>query len=223
VPVQRIPEPELMTDPEQARAYAQADFSEPHDHFVALCRERFDNQLQGEVLELGCGPGDICRRFADAFPHCHVTGVDGSQAMLDAGYDHNASHPAGDRVQLRYGLLPDAELPDHHYDAVISNSLLHHLHEPQVLWLSIIRFGKPGCPVLVMDLMRPPDRETASSMVSEYAGNEPDILKQDFFHSLLAAYTPGEIEAQLQASGLNQLKVEVVSDRHLLVSGELDN
>lgn len=221
--MQRIPEPELMTDPEQARAYAQADFSEPHDHFVALCRERFDNQLQGEVLELGCGPGDICRRFADAFPHCHVTGVDGSQAMLDAGSGHNASHPAGDRVQLRYGLLPDAELSGHHYDAVISNSLLHHLHEPQVLWQSIIRFGKPGCPVLVMDLMRPPDRETASSMVNEYAGNEPDILKQDFFHSLLAAYTPGEIEAQLQASGLNQLKVEVVSDRHLLVSGELDN
>jgi hypothetical protein len=74
-----------------------------------------------------------------------------------------------------------------------------------------------------MDLMRPPDRKTASAMVSEYAGNEPDILKQDFFHSLLAAYTPGEIEAQLQASGLNQLKVEVVSDRHLLVSGQLEN
>lgn len=221
--MQRIPEPELMTDPEQANAYAQADFSEPHDHFVTLCQERFGDQLKGEVLDLGCGPGDICRRFARAFPHCDITGVDGSQAMLDAGYDLNTSNPAGDRVQLRYALLPDIDLPNHHYDAVISNSLLHHLQEPQILWQSIIRFGKPGCPVLVMDLMRPSDRETATAMVSEYAGDEPEILKQDFFHSLLAAYTPDEVEAQLHASGLDQLKVEIVSDRHLLVSGQLGN
>jgi len=221
--VQRIPEPELMTDPEQARAYAQADFSEPHDHFVTLYQERFGNHLQGEVLDLGCGPGDICRRFACAFPHCDVTGVDGSQAMLDAGCGQNTVTRPGDRVQLRYGLLPDVDLPNHHYDTVISNSLLHHLQEPQILWQSIIRFGKPGCPVLVMDLMRPADRETADTMVSEYAGNEPEILKQDFFHSLLAAYTPVEVEAQLRAAGLDQLTVEVVSDRHLLVSGRLGN
>lgn len=221
--MQRIPEPELMTEPEQARAYAEADFSEPHDHFVALFQERFGNRLQGEVLDLGCGPGDICRRFACAFTHCDVTGVDGSQAMLDAGCGQNKVNLVGDRVQLRYGLLPDTDLPNHHYDTVISNSLLHHLQEPQILWQSIVRFGKPGCPVLVMDLMRPSDHETAHAMVSEYAGNEPEILKQDFFNSLLAAYTPEEVEAQLHEAGLDQLKVEVVSDRHLLVSGRLNH
>ena len=221
--MQRIPEPELMTDLGQVRAYAEADFSEPHDHFVTLYRERFGDQLQGEALDLGCGPGDICRRFACAFPRCDVTGVDGSQAMLDAGCGHTIAANLGDRVQLRYGLLPDADLPNHHYDAVISNSLLHHLQEPQILWQSITRFGKPGCPVLVMDLMRPHDRETAHALVSEYSGDEPEILRQDFFNSLLAAYTPDEIEAQLHAAGLDQLKVEVVSDRHLLVSGRLNS
>ncbi len=32
----RIPEPELMDEVEQARAYAAADFSEPHQAFVLL-------------------------------------------------------------------------------------------------------------------------------------------------------------------------------------------
>ncbi len=37
--MKRIPEPELMDGAEQASAYAEADFSEPHDHFMILqCR-----------------------------------------------------------------------------------------------------------------------------------------------------------------------------------------
>jgi hypothetical protein len=32
----RIPEPELMNEAEQARAYAQADFAEPYDRCIKL-------------------------------------------------------------------------------------------------------------------------------------------------------------------------------------------
>ncbi len=35
------------------------------------------------------------------------------------------------RVQFVEGMLPGARLPLPRYDAIISNSLLHHLHEPQ--------------------------------------------------------------------------------------------
>ena len=40
--MERIPEPELMDDPEQARAYASADFSEPHQAFVERFTQRFN-------------------------------------------------------------------------------------------------------------------------------------------------------------------------------------
>jgi hypothetical protein len=33
-------------------------------------------------------------------------------------------------VRLIEGLVPDAELPRRAYEAVVSNSLLHHLHDP---------------------------------------------------------------------------------------------
>ncbi|HEX6174620.1 MAG TPA: SAM-dependent methyltransferase, partial [Candidatus Binatia bacterium] len=62
--MERIPEPELMDEDEQARAYALADFAEPHNHFVELFRECFpDEAITGHVLDLGCGPADVTLRF----------------------------------------------------------------------------------------------------------------------------------------------------------------
>ena len=42
--MERIPEPDLMNDPEQALAYAQADFEEPHNQFVELFKNRFPEE-----------------------------------------------------------------------------------------------------------------------------------------------------------------------------------
>jgi hypothetical protein len=36
----RITEPEIMDDEEQVRAYALADFEEPHSQFIALLGEK---------------------------------------------------------------------------------------------------------------------------------------------------------------------------------------
>jgi hypothetical protein len=55
-------------------------------------------------------------------------------------------------------------------------------------------------------------------MVGQYAAGEPEILKRDFYNSLLAAFTPQEVEAQLAGAGLN-LSVDVISDRHMVIHG----
>ncbi len=55
--MERVPELELMDDAAQAEAYARADFSEPHNHFVELFKQCFPGPVQGAVLDLGCGPG----------------------------------------------------------------------------------------------------------------------------------------------------------------------
>ncbi len=51
------------------------------------------------------------------------------------------------------------------------------------------------------------------------AGEEPEVLRTDFFNSLLAAYRPSEVEEQLERAGLDPLSLEVVSDRHFIVWG----
>lgn len=218
--MERIPEPELMDDAAQARAYAEADFEAPHSMFVEVFRERFPGLApSGHVLDLGCGPADITRRFAEAFPDCRIDGVDGAAAMLAHGERAIGERGLAGRVRLVHGRLPGAALPRERYDLVISNSLLHHLHAPEVLWEEVRRRARPGAPVFVMDLMRPDSPEAAEAMVEAYAAGEPEVLRRDFHHSLLAAFRPREVREQLAAAGLDGLQVEVISDRHLIVHG----
>lgn len=220
--MQRIPEPELMDDEAQARAYSQADFSEPHDTFVQLFRQAFPQPLgTAEVLDLGCGPADVTARFAKAFPDCRIHGVDGARAMLHLARERVADAGLEERVTLTQVCLPTTTLPQRHYTVVISNSLLHHLQDPMVLWATIRECAVSGTRVFVMDLRRPDTVKNVMALVAQYAGDEPEVLRQDFYNSLLAAYEPAEVEAQLAAMGLPELKVNVVSDRHLTVSGIL--
>jgi ubiquinone/menaquinone biosynthesis C-methylase UbiE len=218
---QRIPEPELMDDQAQAEAYASADFSEPHDHFVKMYGEFHPDAKPKNVLDLGCGPGDISCRFACAYPECHLVGVDGAQSMLDAGTPIIEKAGVQDRVQLIHGYLPGAKLPSLEFDTVISNSLLHHLDDPMVIWESIKKYAHAGAGVFVMDLMRPTNTETAETIVKTYSGDEPEVLKEDFYNSLLAAYRNQEVKQQLSDAGLHSLDVKAVSDRHFIVYGRL--
>jgi hypothetical protein len=81
--MRRIPEPELMDGQEQARAYAEADFSEPNTLFLELLSERLGrSDTWQQALDLGCGPADITLRFARAYPCCRIDAVDGASAML---------------------------------------------------------------------------------------------------------------------------------------------
>ena len=219
--MQRIPEPELMDDEAQARAYAEADFEEPNSHFAALYDEFIGKLPEGAaVLDLGCGPGDITLRIAAAHPQIELHGLDGSGAMLAFGHAALAARPGlAGRVSFIEGLVPDAALPRARYDAVVSNSLLHHLHEPGALWRMIRDRARPGAPVLVMDLMRPADEAAARALVEQYAAGEPEVLRRDFYNSLLAAFEPAEVREQLELAGLAQLEVLEVSDRHMLVRG----
>ncbi len=208
-------------DEDQVKAYAEADFDEPHGHFINLFNELFsDKQIGGHALDLGCGPGDITFRFAESFPDCTIHAVDGSGTMLEhARRRQSRSGSIGNRIAFIEGMLPDLDLPREDYDYLISNSLLHHLLDPDVLWSVIKRYSQSGTGIFIMDLRRPEDKNAAKQLVESYAANEPEVLRKDFYNSLLAAFTVDEISTQLQAHQLPYLTLKRVSDRHVTISG----
>lgn len=211
-----------MLGAEQVDAYAAADFAEPHQRFIELLQVRLAPLPErGVALDLGCGPGDISFRFLRAFPAWHVDAVDGSPAMIAAGRAAAIAAALGDRIEFREVLLPNGVPPRRSYDLLFSNSLLHHLADPAVLWLCLRRWSGPGTRVFIMDLMRPASQADAHELVERYASGEPAVLRTDFYNSLLAAYRPGEIEAQLQAAALAHLAIEIISDRHFIVWGSV--
>lgn len=219
--MERVPEPELMDEPAQALAYARADFSEPHDAFVARFRRCFPDFAGGAVLDLGCGPADITIRFARAYPQAQMTGIDGAAAMLELGRQAVTAAGLAARIRLTEVRLPTADLEGSSYQVVISNSLLHHLAQPAVLWHAVRAAAAPGAAVFLMDLLRPPSPEGAAALVALHAAAAPEVLRRDFFNSLLAAFRPDEVREQLAAAGLSGIRVEVASDRHLIAYGRL--
>jgi 2-polyprenyl-3-methyl-5-hydroxy-6-metoxy-1,4-benzoquinol methylase len=214
----RTLEPELMDDPEQALVYARADFEEENQGFIDRFREYFPEFTEGHVLDLGCGPGDIPVRFARALSSCRITGVDASEPMI--GLAGVAVKQAGlaDRITFRCERFQGVSLVEP-ADAAVSNSLLHHVPNPLQFWYRLRQLVKPGSPVLVMDLLRPDSPEEAQAIVDRYAAKEPEILRRDFYRSLLASFTEDEVAAQLAEMNLSRLIVDVPDDRHWVVGG----
>lgn len=214
----RILEPELMDDQAQAEAYARADFADENQGFVDRFKEYFPEFATGTVLDLGCGPAEIAIRFAKLYPACLIIGIDASAPMIQLGDEAVKQAGLADRITLRcerYEEVAGARI----VDAAISNSLLHHLPNPLQFWQKLRQLVKSGAPVLVMDLLRPDSPEAAQAIVDQYAANEPDILRRDFYNSLLAAFTEDEIGSQLARMNLTRLLIDIPDDRHWVVGG----
>lgn len=214
----RVLEPELMDDPEQAKAYAAADFSQENQGFVDRFREYFPDFREGHVLDLGCGPGDIPIRFARAFPTCRITAIDASAPMLQLAERAVQQVHLSERITFRCERFQDTAGANQ-ADAGISNSLLHHVPNPLQFWNKLRRLVKPGSPVLVMDLLRPESPEEAQAIVDRYAAEESEILRRDFYNSLLAAFTEDEVTTQLARMNLTRLLIDLPDDRHWVVGG----
>ncbi len=218
--MERTVEPEIMDGEEQARVYAHADFAEENQGFVNQFLAWYPEIEEGTVLDLGCGPADIPIRLLRSRPALHVIGVDASVPMLH--WAHEAVQRAGldERIRLLCQRFQDCRL-DGPVDAVISNSLVHHVPNPLQFWYAVKTLTRPGAPVLVMDLLRPDTPEEARELVDRYAADEPAQLQHDFYHSLLSAFTEDEVASHLAEMNASRLLIDVPDDRHWIVSGRV--
>jgi SAM-dependent methyltransferase len=232
--MQRSVEPELMDDPLQVQAYAQADFRATDqalvDRLVELFGESLGDGPGPRLVDLGCGPGNISFRLAERFPQTSVLGLDGAAAMLEVAQQELAQRVLGcpglaDRLRFAQVLLGPETLPYGGFTAVVSNSLLHHLHDPQALWRHLRPLAAPGAAIYIKDLRRPATPEAALALQQLHLASAPAVLQRDYLASLHAAFEPTEVEAQLRVAGLpvgeHGLRVAALDDRYLEVWGRL--
>ena len=208
-----------MDGQEQAVAYAKADFSSSNQTFVDMLVEDYSARLK-HVLDIGCGPADVPIRLLRAKPGIRVTAIDASDAMIRLARKAVADAGLAENIEIVKERVPGLALKNHNYDAIISKDLLHHLPDTMVFWEEVKSLAKADTVIYVMDLYRPPTKQVARDIVESVSAQEAPILKQDFYNSLLAAFTVDEIKEQLHKVGL-ALEAAEVSERHLLVKGLL--
>ena len=213
--MKRILEPELMEDEMQALAYSNADFSSSNNLFVDHILKDTNSNFS-IVLDLGCGPGDVNIELAKKNPNAKILAVDGSRQMAELAKQKVKNNGLSDRIEIITDRIPDIKISQKDFDVITSKDLLHHIPDPYDFWYEVERLSTEKTLIYVMDLLRPESEELARQIVENVSKDEAEVLKLDFYNSLLAAFTVDEIKEQLSQTRLSY-QIRKLGERHFMV------
>jgi ubiquinone/menaquinone biosynthesis C-methylase UbiE len=207
-------ESEVMDKPEEAREYDAMDHSTVNARFVADFLEFHGAGRGGEVLDVGTGPARIPIALCRADRKFRILGVDLAGPMLDLARRNAAEAELTDRIRFARGDAKQLPFPDGRFEAVLSNTIVHHIPEPTLALAEMARLVAPGGTLMIRDLARPADDEAVQTLVDLHAANEPVAARQMFRDSLVASLTLDEVKAKVLELGLPDEGVTMTSDRH---------
>jgi len=205
-----------MNDADEVEAYASAAAQAYLDAIDNTLVEQVVSfgLTSGWLLDLGCGPGGIALKIARRLPEVRVVGIDFSVNMIRAA--RRAAQEQGLTGQATF-LVGDGNrlgLADGCFDFVLSNSLLHHLHQPLAVLDEMRRVAKPGAIILLRDLRRPA-RWSFPLHVRWYGRHYSGLMKKLYIDSVRAAYTGEELAAMLRQSCLSGARIFYHQRTHL--------
>jgi len=163
----------------------------------------------GTLADIGCGPGRLTTLIAREFPQLHILGLDTALEMIRAADTNAASLGLSGRVEFQEGDIASLPLPDGTLDFAVSSLSLHHWSDPVRGLAEIHRVLKPAGQFLLFDLRR--DARRFFYLLLRFAQTVvvPSALRRinEPLGSVLASYTPAEMEALLNSSPFRQWKI----------------
>jgi ubiquinone/menaquinone biosynthesis C-methylase UbiE len=208
----RVLEPEVMDSPEEARDYDAMDHSQVNRVFVADFLCFWDRH--GPVLDVGTGTAQIPIELCRQVPKVQIVAIDLAEHMLQVGRDNVRRAGFQSRLRLERQDAKKLPYPSDSFAAVISNSIAHHIPDPERVLAEMVRVVKPGGILFVRDLLRPEDNDTVRHLVDTYAGSANAHQRQMFEDSLRAALSFSEIQALVGSLGFDPATVQQTTDRH---------
>jgi ubiquinone/menaquinone biosynthesis C-methylase UbiE len=232
MPLNRILEAEVMDSPEEAADYDTMDHSAVNrifvDDLLAAMNSKFRIQNSEpavtphctlrtphvDILDLGTGtaliPIELCKRFAD----CRVMAADAAVNMLELARYNIEVNSFIERIQLAQVDAKRLPFGDQMFDAIMSNSIIHHIPEPVGVLREAVRVTKPGGLLFFRDLLRPENDEQLRLLVDTYAAGANHHQRRMFAESLHAALSLAEIRRLVASLGFTYDSVNQTSDRH---------
>ena len=218
-------EPEVMDTEGDAVEYDSMDHAEVNrlfaDDFLALSPAGVPGEAAASVLDVGTGtaqiPIEICRRRDDL----RITALDLAASMLQLAQRNVVRTGQTSQIKLEQADAKALPYADARFDAVISNSMIHHIPEPRFSFREMVRVLRPRGVLFVRDLLRPADRESLERLVAAYAGDAHLHQQQMFRESLHAALTLADVGELLCDAKCPAEWVRQTSDRHWTIAGIL--
>lgn len=108
----------------------------------------------GDVLDVGTGPGVLLAEIARARPDLRVIGIDPSPEMIAAA-ERNLSEFGG-RASALVGDVTDPPFGDSAFDLIVTSFSLHHWDDVEAAVPELDRLLRPGGRAYVYDFQRAP-------------------------------------------------------------------
>jgi ubiquinone/menaquinone biosynthesis C-methylase UbiE len=214
--IPRVLEPEAMETAEEVRQYDAMDHSAVNMRFVQDFLAVHGPCRGGEVLDVGTGTARIPIALAQSDSKARVLALDLSEAMLAQADRNIAAAGLSQRIRCHMG---DAKslldrFGESSFEGVVSNTIIHHIPNPEPVLLEMVRLVARGGTLLVRDLARPDSNDEIVRLGEQYAGSETPAARALFEASLGAALTLEEIRAIVRSLGHDAEHVSMTSDRH---------
>ena len=210
--MKRIVEPEVMDTAEAAEAYDAMGHGEVDQAFVD--RVIALGASTGHFLDVGTGPAQIPILLAQRCPDIHITAIDLSEEMLKIAKRHVAAAGLTDRITFERVDAKILPYPHNTFDGLISNSIVHHIHDSLRALQEMGRVVKPEGIVLIRDLIRPETPADAQAFVDRYAADDTPYQQKMYYDSFLAAFTIAEVNEMLTQMDMPGAVVVQSTDRH---------
>lgn len=221
-------EPEVMDTREEAIDYDAMDHSEVNQQFTESVLPFITASQQQQVsagytqplriLDLGTGtaliPIEICQRVSQL----QIIATDLAAEMLKVAQLNIQGAGLNESILLEHTDAKQLPCENQSFAGVISNSLIHHIPEPQSVFTEIKRVLKPGGFLFLRDLLRPDSPAALDRLVTLYATDANPHQRQMLRDSLHAALTLDEVRTLLHSCNWPVSAAQVTSDRHWTVS-----
>lgn len=208
-----------MDSAQEAADYDAMDNRGPNEAFAKDCLQfaTFDR-----ALDVGTGTALIPIAMCAQAPNLDMVGVDLAEHMLAIARKN--VERAGLDARIRLQKIDAKRLPfgDGEFEAVVSNSIVHHIPEPTHALGEMVRVAKRV--VFVRDLLRPESDAEVKRLVAlhggEPASREPGAIAMHARQvalldaSIRAALTLDEVRAMVAPFGVPASSVNQTSDRH---------
>ncbi len=212
----RILEPEVMDTWLEATAYDAMNFDTLNTAFandaIALDPDAV------KILDIGTGTARIPILMCQQRPQYLITGIDLAQSMLIIGQRNVEEANLTQRIRLERVDANRMPYPDLEYDAIVSNSLVHHLSDSFSFFGEVKRLVKPDGAILIRDLIRPESDRIVDELVAKFGGDYDTQQQQLFRDSLKAALTLAEVRELCDRVGFKQVDISQTSELHWSLS-----
>lgn len=134
-------------------------------HYELIAEDIMSYCSEGNVLDIGTGPGWLLIKLSQKSQTLRLTGLDTSSSMVAKARENLAAAGLSEAIDVKEGNVDHMPFANDSFDTVVSTGSIHHWKHPTTGLNDVFRVLKPGGYALMYDLVSntPPSilKETA--------------------------------------------------------------